>query len=307
VTDLRGSGRQAIGRRRTAWAWAILAGVPLLAGCGSGAAENTVFTRLGMPAPATEEAPTILRLWQGSWLVAVVVAIIVWGALAAALLLYRRRRTTEVPEQTRYNIPIEVLYTVVPLVVVIGLFAFTARDQARLTSLSENPDQVVNVIGFRWGWTFNYVTEGTFTTGTPGDRPVLYLPVDQRVRFELTSPDVIHSFWIPAFLYKMDVIPGRVNEFEVTPNVIGTYPGRCAELCGVDHARMLFTVKVLSQADFDAQMAALREQGNVGLLDSERVITDANPDCTIKPGTSGCEVPRGGGEIEGQTDEEGSA
>lgn len=259
--------------------------------CG-GVAQNTEFTRLGMPAPATEEAPIILRLWQGSWLVAVFVALIVWGALALALLLYRRRRTTEVPEQTRYNIPIEVLYTIVPLVIVIGLFAFTFRDQNKLTALSEKPDQIVNVIGFRWGWTFNYVTEGTFTTGTPGDRPTLYLPVDERVRFELTSPDVIHSFWIPAFLYKMDVIPGRVNMFEVTPNVIGTYPGRCAELCGVDHARMLFNVEVLSKDDFARKMAQLKAQGNVGLLDSERVITDGNPDCTVKPGTSGCEVAR---------------
>ena len=87
------------------------------------------------------------------------------------------------------------------------------------------------------------------------------LPVDQTVQFNLHSPDVIHNFGVPSFLMKMDVIPGRINKFQVTPTVEGDYAGKCFELCGVYHSRMLFNVKVVSQADYDAYLADLAEQG----------------------------------------------
>ena len=90
------------------------------------------------------------------------------------------------------------------------------------------------------------------------------------MKFELTSPDVIHSFWIPAFLYKMDVIPGRRNVFELTPNKIGVFAGRCAELCGVDHSNMLFTVRVVPQAEYDAWIQSLKARGQSGLLETGR-------------------------------------
>ena len=99
---------------------------------------------------------------------------------------------------------------------------------------------------------------------------VLKVLVDEKVKFELTSPDVIHSFWIPAFLMKMDVVPGRNNQFAVTPNTEGEFVGKCAELCGVDHSRMLFDVKVVSRAEYDAHIADLRERGQVGKIDSGR-------------------------------------
>src|SRR5690606_28810228 len=158
------------------------------------------------------------------------------------------------------------MYTIVPLIMIGGLFFFTARDQSQLIKVEDDQDVTVGVVGFRWSWTSNYVDQDTYEIGTPAGDPVLYLPVDQKVKFELTSPDVIHSFWIPAFLFKMDVIPGRTNEFEVTPNKEGTFLGKCAELCGVDHWRMLFTVKVVSQEEFDAHMQELREKGQFGQL-----------------------------------------
>lgn len=253
-----------------------------LAGCSQ--ADVDTWARLGMPEPATEEAPLILQLWQGSWIVAGFVAAIVWGLIAIAIVLYRRRRGDEIPRQTRYNIPIEVLYTVVPLIIVFGLFYFTARDQAEIIKLTDDYDHAVNVVGFRWSWGFNYLDEETFDVGTPAVAPVLYLPIDEKVRFELTSPDVIHSFWVPDFLFKMDVVPGRINQFELTPNKLGTFPGRCAELCGVDHSRMLFTVEVVSRAEFDQQMQKLRDRGNVGSLDTDRVLAEL-------AGTPNCEGP----------------
>jgi cytochrome c oxidase subunit 2 len=84
------------------------------------------------------------------------------------------------------------------------------------------------------------------------------------VKFYLFSPDVIHSFWVPSFLFKMDVVPGRHNSFEITPNRTGTFQGRCAELCGVYHSRMLFNVKVVDQATYDAHLRSLEQQGNTG-------------------------------------------
>ena len=111
------------------------------------------------------------------------------------------------------------------------------------------------------GWDFNYVDDDVYETGEqaqtgePGAEetiPTLYLPVDERVEFVLTARDVIHSFWVPSFLYKKDMIPGRINNFQVVPTQEGTFAGKCAELCGEYHSRMLFNVKVVSRAEYDA-------------------------------------------------------
>jgi cytochrome c oxidase subunit II len=261
------------GLRRTA-GLAAAAGLVLISATGCTANEAFFFD---LPEPATEEAPIIQNLWQGSWIAAWGVGILTWGLMLFAAFAYRRRRNSpDVPEQTKYNIPIEVLYTVVPLVMILGLFFFTARDQSEILTLDGDQKQTVNVVGFRWSWGFNYLDEGVYDVGTPGVPPTLYLPVDEKVRFELTSPDVIHSFWVPDFLFKMDVVPGRLNQFELTPNKLGTFAGRCAELCGVDHARMLFNVKVVDRAEFARHIAELKAKGQTGLLDTGRVLTDAN-------------------------------
>jgi len=155
----------------------------------------------------------------------------------------------------------------VPFIMIAVLFFFTARDESKLLQLKKDPAVKVNVVGRQWSWSFNYgydaVTHkdgpgpAVYEVGTPSDLPVLWLPVNERVRFSLTSTDVIHSFWIPNFLFKLDVVPGRVNQFEVTPTKEGEFIGRCAELCGVDHSRMLFKVKVVSAADYQKHLQDL--------------------------------------------------
>ena len=238
----------------------------------TGCTQSTIddWKRVGLPAPATDEAPRILSLWTGSWIAAMAVAVVVWGLIFWAIIVYRQRSKTEVPDQVRYNLPMELMYTIVPLIMIGGLFYFTARDTEVIKRVDPDPDVTIGVVGFRWSWTFNYVDQNTYDVGTPEEDPVLYLPVDQTVTFKMTSPDVIHSFWVPAFLYKEDVIPGRTNEFSVTPNKEGTFLGKCAELCGVDHSRMLFTVKVVSQEEFDLHMQQLRNKGQFGQLTSGR-------------------------------------
>lgn len=263
------------------------------------------FPRLGMPTPTTEEAPRILSLWQGSWAAALATGVLVWGLILWSAFFHRRSRTkVEVPPQTRYNMPIEALYTVVPLIIVSVLFYFTARDESKLLDTSKKPDLTVNVVGFQWSWCFNYIENvegstgdaatdknldaipnrykedfpanagGVYTCGIPGDKnpqtgnpgPTLWLPEGKTVRFVLTSRDVIHSFWVVPFLMKQDVIPGHTNAFQVTPNQEGTFLGKCAELCGVDHSRMLFNVKVVSQERYEEHLKSLVEKGQTGYV-----------------------------------------
>jgi len=259
-------------KRRAGRALLVTASAALvLTGC----SPSDIPPMIGIRKPASVQGDRMYSLWQGSWVAAWAIGALVWGLILWAVIAYRRR-SQAAPVQTRYNMPIEILYTVVPLFIVMVLFAFTARDESRVLQPVAHPAQTINVVGYRWSWTFNYLDEKVYDIGTPDQVPTLWLPIHETTNFKLTSPDVIHSFWIPAFLMKMDVIPGRTNQFPVTPNALGTFPGRCAELCGVDHTRMIFQVKVVTQTEFDAHIAALRAAGQVGLLVTGRVDNNAN-------------------------------
>jgi cytochrome c oxidase subunit 2 len=238
--------------------------------------DTADLPRLAFPSPATEEGPRMLLMWQGSWLAAIITGAVVWGLILWACLFYRKKSDDHVPIQSRYNLPIEVLYTVIPFIMVSVLFYFTARDESIILDDKKNPDMTVNVVGRQWSWTFNYLDDQVYDVGSPAHLPELWLPVNKHVRFVLTSPDVIHSFWVPAFLFKMDVFPGRQNHFQLTPNKIGVYEGKCAELCGTDHSRMLFEVHVVSDADYKAHVNQLRAKGQSGELERGDLGTDAD-------------------------------
>nr|MDQ3294894.1 cytochrome C oxidase subunit II [Actinomycetota bacterium] len=164
--------------------------------------------------------------------------------------------------QNPYNIPIEILYTVAPVVIVAALFGFSISTQDAATALSDDPDVVVDVVGFQWQWRFTYPDEGVSLVGTPeSGPPELVLPIGETVRFNLVADDVVHSFWVPNFLEKRDLIPGVDNALDITPNRLGTYPGRCAEFCGLDHWRMGFTVRVVEADEFAAWAADAADAG----------------------------------------------
>ncbi|MDQ1672135.1 MAG: cytochrome c oxidase subunit [Frankiaceae bacterium] len=215
----------------------------------------------GMPHGITPQATRIYNIWSGSTIAALGVGVFVWGLILFASFFYRKK-TDELPEQVRYNLPVEVLYTMVPFVIVAGLFYFTARDEIQINKTTPHPDVTISVIGFRWQWQFGYVEDGRVigqVTGRPGETPVLVLPTDRSIRFVESSPDVIHSFWVPEFLFKRDVIPGKLNQFEISKiDRTGTFVGRCAEFCGTDHPRMNFTVKVVEPAEYDALIQSFR-------------------------------------------------
>ncbi|WP_449451341.1 aa3-type cytochrome oxidase subunit II [Spiractinospora alimapuensis] len=255
--------------RRWASRGAALAVLGLaLTGCSGEAA------RLGVPEPITAQGERVLDLWQGSWVAAFAVGILVWGLIIWSV-IFHRKRSSQLPPQVRYNLPIEALYTVLPIVVIAVLFYFTARDQNYITDTDRDPDVTIDVLAYQWSWQFTYDGEENIegddvaVSGVPGPEgsPHMVVPNDSVVHFNLESPDVIHSFWIPAFLFKMDVIPGQPNEFQVDVHVPeeevengdAVFEGRCAELCGVEHSQMLFTVEVMSPEDYEAW---LEEQKN---------------------------------------------
>ncbi len=258
-----------------------------LSGCSSETAAD--WKRGGLPQGASDTAARVTSLWQGAWVAALLTGAIVWGLILASVILYRRRPSdTGLPPQVRYNLPVEVLYTTIPLLMVGVYFFYTARDENTIDSLGK-PAVNIGVIGHRWGWDFNYVEGQVYEVGNMSYPPTLWVPVDEKVRFRVESRDVDHSFWIPALMYKRDMIPGYVNQFETTPNRLGTYPGRCAEFCGESHSRMLFTFKVVSRADYDAHIAALKVAGQTGQLDitgSPRTPGSSDPDAVSSEPTT---------------------
>lgn len=245
----------------------VAASAGLLASALSGCSSETLaqWGRFGLPEAATDRAPFIGNLWVGAWIASLVVGVFVWGLILWVMVKYRRKHADESPRQTRYNLPLELLYTLVPFLIIGVLFFFTVHAQNGVLAKEQAPAHTVNVVGQKWSWTFNYmeadnpqVAAVVNLAGTVDKIPDLYLPVDQTVRFNLTSADVIHSFWIPAFYFKLDVIPGHPNSFDVTPDKIGTYSGKCAELCGTYHAAMLFTVHVVSEEEYVAYLNGLK-------------------------------------------------
>ena len=226
----------------------------------------------------TNQTGRIVHMWTGSWIALVLVGLLVWGLAIWCAVAYRRRKNdTGYPIQLRYHVPLEMIFTLLPVVMIMSMFYFTQRDTAEVEAKTAKPDYTVNVVGKQWSWDFNYVDQDvheapgvqSFETGTPGAEkslPTLWLPVNKSVRFKLDSRDVAHSFWVTDFLYKKDMFPGHTTQFEVTPTKEGTYKGKCAELCGEFHSDMLFNVKVVSQAEFDKHMQELKDKGQTGQL-----------------------------------------
>ena len=198
---------------------------------------------------ASEQGRDTFHLWRGSVIAALVVGGIVWALIGWAVLRYRRRGE-DLPTQRQYVVPVEIVYTAIPVLIVAVLFALSYRTQRDVNALTSDPDVVIEVQGFQWQWQFHYVEEDVTVTGRRDDPPVMVVPVDATIRLVLTSNDVIHSFYVPDFLYKRDVIPGVKNKIDVDVTDVGRYTGRCAEFCGLDHAKMTFEVDAVTEADF---------------------------------------------------------
>jgi cytochrome c oxidase subunit 2 len=233
----------------------------------------------------TNQTERITNFWVASWIILFGVGFITWGLLIWSMVVYRRRKgQTGLPVQLRYNMPIEIFFTIVPFIMIIGFFAITARDEAIIEERFAKPEVTIQAFGKQWAWDFNYVNDNVYTSGiqvqpdnSPGapqgsikadSIPTLVLPVGKQVEIQLEARDVIHSFWVIDFLYKKDMIPGKTNYMSIIPERVGTYMGKCAELCGEYHSQMLFQVKVVPQAEYEAYVATLRKLGFTGQLGS---------------------------------------
>jgi cytochrome c oxidase subunit 2 len=238
----------------------------LLAGCDIG----ETFDGFGWPQNGiTEQSKRMYDLWIGSVVAALAVGFFVWGLIFWCVVRYRKRGQ-ELPVQTRFNLPIEVLYTVMPFLVIAVLFYYTAVVQTDVNRVSKNPDVTVEVVAFKWNWQFNYRSGPTepgapeaqtvaSTVGNSNLIPILVLPVGRTVRIEEHAKDVIHSFWVPELLFKRDVFPGSIrNEFQITVVEEGRYVGRCAELCGTYHSMMNFELRTVSPERFQQYVEALK-------------------------------------------------
>lgn len=244
-------------KRRVLAALISLSSVFLLAGCSSEEFRGVGFT--GNVSSVNQHSFT---LWQGAWIAAAVVGVftmilIIWPAI------FHRKKDEKFPKQFQYNIPIEIAYTVIPFLIIAVLFGYTARAQNAIKEVSpitatDVHDVTVNAIQWSWQFTYKEAGPGTTVTGTPAQPPTLYLPQGEKVRFKITASDVVHGFWVPAFMMQIQNIPGVENQVEFTANELGTYPGRCNILCGRQHSQMLFTVKVVTPAEYQAYIDTLK-------------------------------------------------
>lgn len=259
--------------------------------------------------PGTSDlGDSIATFWVNSWVTLLILGVFVWGLVIWATVVYRRRkRDTGMPRQMQYHMPIEIMFTIIPVILIGGFFAFTARDQAKAEEnyTDQTAEVHIEVYGKQWSWDFNYLPvegsqydSGAYYTGvqaaltrneqgkTTGEvneaaLPTLYLPVNAKVLIDLKSRDVAHSFWVPAFHYKEDTIPGKTNQFSIVPEREGTYIGKCAELCGEYHSLMLFQVKVVSADEYNQYIESQKAAGFEGRLGDEWNRQNDNPGAKV--------------------------
>ena len=232
-------------RMRRSLGLATALGAPALAAC----------ARAGLPEGATRESGDLAWLWGLFFWAGLGVTAIVSGLILWAVIRFRQRDGRELAT-FREHVPLELVYTVIPIAIVVALFGFTARTMNTVNAPADDPVAVVNVDAFNWSWRFSYPDAGITIEGTPDDPPELVVPVGDPVRINLRSEDVIHAFFVSDFLFKRDAIPGQTNTFDFTVEEPGVYGGQCAEFCGLDHARMRFTVRAVPLAEFESWLAS---------------------------------------------------
>ncbi len=208
--------------------------------------------------PASLQAHDLAGVWYIFGGAALFVAVFVYGLILYSIVRWREKATdTGLPPQFTKHPPIEITGVVIPLIIVIGLFYITYIREGVVDFLKPNPYLTVDVTAYQWSWQFRYPGRNAIVAnGTVHEPPTLVLPVGKMTQINLYSADVVHSFWIPSFLFKRDANAGITNHFDITPTKTGFFHGVCAEYCGLDHALMTFTVQVVPVADFDRWVAS---------------------------------------------------
>lgn len=257
----------------------------LLSGCSAQDWEKKL--RFGWPTGVTRQATEMRVLWTWSGVAALALGVVVWGLIFWSCLRHRKRKGHEdtfIPRQTKYNLLVETIGIIFPFVVIGVLFWRTVVVEDNVNHLSGKQDVTIQVDAFKWNWQFEYLEDSgqptvyaasdpqsgqnLSTVGSDDEIPVLVIPVNQKILVVEHSYDLIHSFWVPAFLFKRDVIPFYTdrntndNKFEFTPTHAGSYVGRCAELCGTYHSQMNFEVRVVTDQQFVTYLGELKRIGS---------------------------------------------
>jgi cytochrome c oxidase subunit II len=244
----------------------VLAGILAAAGLVLSGCSLADLPRFGWPEGITPQADRMQYFWSASFIAALVVGVAVWGLMFWAFFVYRKRKSGPMyPKQTKENLPLEIVYTAVPFLMVGVLFYFTVTTEDFALETQPDPDVRVTVTAFKWNWDFGYpgtsAPDGgeVHTIGSTEEVPILVLPANQVIQYELSSKDVIHSFWTIDFLFKRDVFPDpeanqSENVFQNTIEQTGAFVGRCAELCGTYHWGMNFEVRSVPEGVYTAYL-----------------------------------------------------
>ncbi|MBT0565307.1 cytochrome c oxidase subunit II [Williamsia sp. CHRR-6] len=321
--------------------------------------------RFGWPKGVTPEAQDMRHLWTWSVVAALLMGIIVWSLTFWTITFHRRKgrgpltADEEFPRQTAYNVPLELTYTVIPLIIVAVLFYFTIIVQNKVEAKQADPAVVVDITAFQWNWKFGYrqVTmdngekyngferngspfefqrerekrEGKEvplpaggrdddirnylkfdkieTQGSSDEIPVLVLPTGKRIEFEQAAADVIHSFWVPEFLFKRDVFPfpkqnHQDNRWQVSSiDRTGAFVGRCAEMCGTYHSMMNFEVRAVTPQKFEAYIRMRAKDPSLTNAEALKKICEQPVSVTTHPydtrrSTSGKSTPQKNGDTQ---------
>jgi cytochrome c oxidase subunit 2 len=259
-----------VARPRNVARFLLLSGVALgLGGCS--------LPTFGGFRGATSQGQTEFKLWSWMTIAGLVVAVIVWGLILWAVIAYRRRDPNKMPRQFQSNLPIEIIYTAIPLIIVGFIFFYTVGAENKIDALVPNPPVRITVTGFQWGWSFSYRnSEGKqialVETAQPkppllaanplsNEYPRFELPLGETAQITLLSNDVVHTFYVPAFNFGRQALPGVTNKFDFTPVQRGVFAGHCATYCGLYHSEMLFSVAVVSPTAFRSWLNAQSASG----------------------------------------------
>jgi len=239
------SKRSQLWRRVRRVAWLPVAALAL-AGCR--------IPNFGASPGATTSSRSVFHLWQGFSIGAVVVGGITTILIVWAVFRYRRKGE-HIPKQSQYHIPLELTYTIVPILIVLGLFAATLVVENKELA-DPRTGVTVDVNAFQWGWKFTYPGKDVVVVGETTENPEMVIPVNENVHINLTSSDVIHGFYVHAFNFSRYALPGVLNQFTLRAVETGTFNGQCTQLCGLYHSLMFFRVKVVPDATYTKWLAA---------------------------------------------------
>ena len=202
---------------------------------------NWMYT---LPVAASSQAGPIDTMFQSHFIMQAFLFALIMVIMLYAVVVFRRRPDDdEDGPHIHGHTGLEIAWTIIPTIVVVGFGVYGMVVLADITKAQDN-ELVVSAVGQQWSWAFEYPEQDIKSTR-------LVLPVDQPILLELESTDVLHSFWVPEFRVKQDLVPGETKLLRITPTKIGDYRLRCAEICGTGHSAMLADVQVVSQADFD--------------------------------------------------------